>query len=95
MAPGTKLGIDIATILEVTGNRTAQNGQLHTLMVNKVLNCDTDPGLTIDLAYKDMTLAMTAAGEQGIGLPVGAAAHAVYGSARASDLAARDFSALL
>lgn len=95
VAPGTKLGIDIATILEVTGNRTAQNGQLHTLMVNKVLNCDTDPGLTIDLAYKDMTLAMTAAGEQGIGLPVGAAAHAVYGSARASDLAARDFSALL
>lgn len=95
VALGTKLGLDIATILEVTGNTTAQNGQLHTLMVNKVLKGDTEPGFTIDLAYKDMTLAMTAAGERRIGLPVGAAAHAVYGGARATDLAARDYSALL
>lgn len=95
VALGTKLGLDIDTILEVTGNTTAQNGQLHTLMVNKVLKGDTDPGFTIDLAHKDLTLAMTAAGEQRIGLPVGSAAHAVYGGARASDLAARDYSALL
>ena len=95
VALGTKLGLDIATILDVTGSTTAQNGQLHTLMVNKVLKGDTDPGFTIDLAYKDMTLAMTAAGEQRIGLPVGAAAHAVYGAARATDLAARDYSAML
>lgn len=95
VALGSKLGIDIETILKVTGNTTAQNGQLHTLMVNKVLKGDIEPGFTIDLAFKDMTLAMTAAGEQRIGLPVGSAAHAVYGSARASDLAARDYSALL
>lgn len=95
VALGTKLGLDIGTILEVTGNTTAQNGQLHTLMVNKVLKGDTEPGFTIDLAYKDMTLAMTAAGERRIGLPVGAAAHAVYGGARATDLAARDYSSLL
>ena len=95
VALGTKLGLDIDTILQVTGNTTAQNGQLHTLMVNKVLKGDTAPGFTIDLAYKDMTLAMTAAGEKRIGLPVGAAAHAVYGAARASDFAIADYSALL
>lgn len=95
VALGTKLGLEIDTILKVTGSTTAQNGQLHTLMVNKVLKGDTDPGFTIDLAYKDMTLAMTAAGEQRLGLPVGAAAHAVYGGARATDLAARDYSSLL
>lgn len=95
VALGTRLGLDIDTILQVTGNTTAQNGQLHTLMVNKVLKGDTEPGFTIDLAFKDMTLAMTAAGEQRIGLPVGAAAHAVYGGARATDLAASDYSALL
>ena len=96
VALGTKLGLDIDTILKVTGNTTAQNGQLHTLMVNKVLKGDTVPGFTIDLAFKDMTLAMTAAGEQRIGLPVGAAAHAVYGGARAdSEYAVKDYSALL
>jgi len=96
VALGTKLGLDIDTILKVTGNTTAQNGQLHTLMVNKVLKGDTAPGFTIDLAFKDMTLAMTAAGEQRIGLPVGAAAHAVYGGARAdAEYAVKDYSALL
>ena len=95
VALGTKLGLEIGTILQVTGATTAQNGQLHTLMVNKVLKDDTAPGFTIDLAHKDMTLAMTAAGELRMGLPVGSAAHAVYGAARATDFAGRDYSALL
>jgi 4-hydroxybutyrate dehydrogenase/sulfolactaldehyde 3-reductase len=96
VALGTRLGLDIDTILEVTGSTTAQNGQLHTLMVNKVLKGDTQPGFTIDLAFKDMTLAMTAAAETRMGLPVGAAAHAVYGGARAvPEYAAKDYSALL
>lgn len=96
VALGTRLGLDIDTILNVTGSTTAQNGQLHTLMVNKVLKGDTTPGFTIDLAFKDMTLAMTAAAENRMALPVGAAAHAVYGGARAlPDFAAKDYSALL
>jgi len=95
LALGTKLGLDIETMLAVTGSTTAQNGQLHTLMVNKVLKGDIDPGFTIDLAFKDMTLAMTAAAEQRIGLPIGAAAHAAFGGARATDYASRDYSSLL
>lgn len=96
VALGTRLGLDIDTILKVTGSTTAQNGQLHTLMVNKVLKGDTAPGFTIDLAFKDMTLAMTAAAENRMGLPVGAAAHAVYGGARAvPEFASKDYSALL
>jgi len=95
LALGTKLGLGIETMRDVTGATTAQNGQLHVLMVNKVLKGDTTPGFTIDLAFKDMTLAMTAAAEQRIGLPVGAAAHAVYGGARAGDYAGKDYSALL
>nr|WP_245842651.1 NAD(P)-dependent oxidoreductase [Sphingomonas laterariae] len=95
IALGTKLGLDIETMRDVTGATTAQNGQLHTLMVNKVLKGDVTPGFTIDLAFKDMSLAMTAAAEQRIGLPVGAAAHAVFGGARATDFATKDYSALL
>jgi len=95
VALGTKLGLDIETMRKVTAGTTAQNGQFHVLMVNKVLKGDIDPGFTIDLAFKDMTLAMNAAAEQRIGLPVGAAAHAVYGGARATQYASKDYSALL
>jgi 4-hydroxybutyrate dehydrogenase/sulfolactaldehyde 3-reductase len=42
-----------------------------------------------------MTLAMNAAAEQRMGLPVGAAAHAVYGAMRATRYASKDYSALL
>ena len=95
LALGTKLGVDIQTMHDVTGATTARNGQFHVLMVNKVLKGDMEPGFTIDLAFKDLTLAMTAAAENRIGLPVGAAAHAVFGGARATDYASKDYSALL
>jgi len=95
LALGTKLGLDIQTMHDVTGATTARNGQFHVLMVNKALKGDIEPGFTIDLAFKDLTLAMNAAAEQRIGLPMGAAAHAVYGGARATDYATKDYSALL
>jgi len=95
IALGTKLGLDIQTIHDVTANTTARNGQFHVLMVNKVLKGDVDPGFTIDLAFKDLSLAMNAAAEHRIGLPMGAAAHAVFGGARAGEFAVKDYSALL
>jgi 4-hydroxybutyrate dehydrogenase/sulfolactaldehyde 3-reductase len=95
IALGTKLGLDVQTMHDVTGNTTARNGQFQVLMVNKVLKGDIEPGFTIDLAFKDMTLAMNAAAENRIGLPVGAAAHAVFGGARATEYASKDYSALL
>lgn len=95
IALGTKLGLDVGTMHDVTGATTARNGQFHVLMVNKVLKGDVEPGFTIDLAFKDLTLAMNAAAENRVGLPVGSAAHAVYGGARAGDYATKDYSALL
>lgn len=95
LALGTKLGLDIQTMHDVTGNTTARNGQFHVLMVNKVLKGDVEPGFTIDLAFKDLTLAMNAAAENRIGLPMGAAAHAVFGGARSGEYAGKDYSALL
>lgn len=95
IALGTKLGLDIQTMHDVTGGTTARNGQFHVLMVNKALKGDIEPGFTIDLAFKDLTLAMNAAAENRVGLPMGSAAHAVFGGARAKDYALKDYSALL
>ena len=95
IALGTKLGLTPEIMRDVTGATTAANGQFHTLMVNKVLKGDIEPGFTVDLAFKDMTLAINAAAEQRIGLPMGAAALAVYGAARAGKYAGKDYSSLL
>lgn len=95
LALGTKLGLDVEIMRQVTGATTATNGQFQVLMVNKVLKGDIEPGFTIDLAFKDMSLAMNAAAEQRMGLPVGSAAHAVYGAARGTKFAGRDYSSLL
>lgn len=92
---GTKLGLDIETMKNVTGATTANNGQFQIALATKVLTGDVAPGFTVDLAFKDMTLAINAAAENRVGLPVGSAAHAVFGGARASDLHDKDYSSLL
>lgn len=92
---GAKLGLDVDTMKTVTGATTANNGQFQIALAAKVLTGDIAPGFTIDLAFKDMTLAINAAAEQRVGLPVGSAAHAVFGAARATPLHDKDYSALL
>jgi 4-hydroxybutyrate dehydrogenase/sulfolactaldehyde 3-reductase len=92
---GSKLGLSVDTIKSVTGATTANNGQLQIAFANKVLKGDIEPGFTIDLCYKDIGLAMAAAAEQRIGLPVGAAAYSAVGAARATAYASKDYSALL
>lgn len=95
IALGSKLGLDVDIMKTVTGATTATNGQFQVAMAGKALVNDIEPGFTIDLAFKDMTLAMNAAAEQRVGLPVGSAAHAVYGAARGTMFASKDFSSLL
>lgn len=92
---GSKLGLTTEIIKEVTAATTATNGQLQIAFPSKVLKGDIEPGFTLDLTFKDLTLAMNAAAQHRIGLPVGAAAHAVVGAVRATKYAGKDFSALL
>lgn len=92
---GTKLGLDVETMKAVTGSTTATNGQFQVAMASKSLAGDIEPGFTIDLAFKDMGLALNAAAENRMAVPVGAAAYSAYGAARASKYASKDFSALL
>lgn len=95
LALAAKLGIDIAKLKEVNAGTSGTNGQFQFNFANKVLKGDTEPGFTIDLAHKDMSLALQAADEFRLGVPVGSAVHAVYGAARSGPYASKDFSALL
>ena len=90
-----KLDLELDVFKEVNAGTTANNGQFHINFMSKVLKNDVDPGFTIDLAHKDMGLAIEAGNDFRVGLPVGSSVHAVYGQARSSEFAKKDFSALL
>ncbi|MEZ2410709.1 NAD(P)-dependent oxidoreductase [Bosea sp. RCC_152_1] len=90
-----KLGLDIETVKAINAGTTATNGQMQVNFATKSLVGDTQPGFTIDLAHKDVSLAMEAAHANRLGLPVGAAVHAAYGAARSGDYARKDFTAML
>ena len=90
-----KIGLDIDVFKEVNAGTTANNGQFHINFLSKVLKNDIEPGFTIDLAHKDMGLAIETANSFRLGLPVGSAVQAVYGQARSGKFAKKDFSALL
>ena len=90
-----KIGLDLNTFKEVNAGTTANNGQLHINFLSKVLKNDIEPGFTIDLAHKDMGLAIETANSFRVGLPVGSSVQAVYGQARSGKFAKKDFSALL
>lgn len=92
---GAKLGLSVEHMKESNAQSTGSNGQMQVNFPSKVLIGDTAPGFTFDLAHKDMSLALEAAAEMRLGLPAGAAIQAVYGSARGTDYAGRDFSALV
>lgn len=92
---GTKLGLSVDTMKKVTADTTATNGQFQVALATKVLKGDVAPGFTIDLAYKDVSLALEAAKEQRIGLPIGAVARESFGVARGGEYAKRDYSSML
>ena len=90
-----KIGLDLETFKQVNAGTTANNGQFHINFLSKVLQNDIEPGFTIDLAHKDMGLAIQTANSFRVGLPVGSSVQAVYAQARSGKFAKKDFSALL
>ena len=90
-----KIGLDLNTFKEVNAGTTDNNGQFHINFLSKVLQNDIEPGFTIDLAHKDMGLAIETANSFRVGLPVGSSVQAVYAQARSGKFAKKDFSALL
>ena len=95
LALSQRFGLDLETTLEVIHGTTATNGQLKVNWPNKVLAGDTEPGFTIDLAHKDLTLIVGAANSGRVPVPVAAAAREAFSSARARGYGGADFSAMV
>jgi len=95
LALSQRFGLDLATTLDVIHGTTATNGQLKINWPNKVLQGDTEPGFSIDLAHKDLTLIVGAANTARVPVPVAAAAREAFSAARARGYGNQDFSAMV
>jgi 4-hydroxybutyrate dehydrogenase / sulfolactaldehyde 3-reductase len=89
-----KFGLSLEKTLEVIHGTTATNGQLKLNFATKVFKGDIEPGFTIDLAHKDLTLIVEAANAVRVPVPAAAAAREAYNLARARGLGGKDFSAM-
>jgi 4-hydroxybutyrate dehydrogenase/sulfolactaldehyde 3-reductase len=96
LALGSKLGLATATMYDVITTSLASNDHLKTYWPTKVLRGDVDPGFAIDLAYKDLSIGVSAAAAAGVPVPTGAAARECLGKARTDQgLGGKDITAVL
>ena len=95
LALSQRFGLSLEKTLDVVHGTTATNGQLKIAWAAKVLKGDTEPGFTIDLAHKDLTLIVDAANTVQVPMPIGAAARESFSAARTQGQGAKDFSAMV
>ena len=95
LALSQRFGLDLQRTLDVIYGTTAINGQLKIAWPAKVLNGDTAPGFTIDLAHKDLSLIVNAANAAQVPMPMAAAAREAFSAARAAGFGNQDFSAMV
>jgi 4-hydroxybutyrate dehydrogenase/sulfolactaldehyde 3-reductase len=95
IALSQRFGLALEKTLEVIHGTTATNGQLRIAWPSKVLKGDVEPGFTIDLAHKDLTLIVEAANAVKVPVPIAAAAREQFSAARSRGHGAQDFSAMV
>ena len=95
LALSQQFGLSLRKTLDVLYGTTAVNGQLQIAWPAKVLKGDIEPGFTIDLAHKDLTLIVEAANAAKVPMPLGAIAREAYSVARSRGYGGKDFSAMV
>ncbi|MEP6766282.1 MAG: NAD(P)-binding domain-containing protein [Gemmatimonadaceae bacterium] len=95
IALSQRFGLSLETTLNVIHGTTATNGQLKIAWASKVFTGDIEPGFTIDLAHKDLSLIVEAAHHAKVPVPIAAVAREAYTLARAQGHGGKDFSAMV
>lgn len=89
------LGLSFETALKVMSGTPAGKGHFTTSWPNKVLKGDLSPAFMIDLAHKDLGIALDVANQLHVPMPMGAASREVYNQARAAGRGREDWTAIL
>lgn len=89
------LGLSFDVALKVMSGTPAGKGHFTTSWPNKVLKGDLTPAFMIDLAHKDLGIALDVANQLHVPMPLGAASREVYNQARAAGRGREDWTAIL
>lgn len=89
------LGLSFDVALKVMSGTAAGKGHFTTTWPNKVMKGDLSPAFMIDLAHKDLGIALDVANQLHVPMPLGAASREVYNLARAAGRGREDLSAIL
>jgi len=91
---GAVAGIDPEALNQVIRNSSG-NSMSYRGVANKTLKGDWTPSFTIDLAYKDLHLALELADELGVPLPLSAQTHNLMRMARGMGMGGDDATAIM
>ncbi|WP_312315465.1 sulfolactaldehyde 3-reductase [Atlantibacter sp.] len=89
------LGLSFDIAVQVMSGTPAGKGHFTTSWPNKVLKGDLSPSFMIDLAHKDLGIALDVANQLHVPMPLGAASREVYNQARAAGRGREDWTAIL
>ncbi|SHF46867.1 sulfolactaldehyde 3-reductase [Vibrio gazogenes] len=89
------IGLDWDTAMQVMSGTPAGKGHFTTTWPGKVLAGDLSPVFMIDLAHKDLGIALDLANQVHVPMPCGAASRELYSAARAAGRGRQDWTAVL
>lgn len=89
------IGLEFSTALKVMSGTPAGNGHFTTTWPGKVLSGNLDPTFMVDLAHKDLSIALDLANQVNVPMPCGAASRELYSLARAAGRGRQDWTAIL
>ncbi len=92
---GVKAGLALETMLQVMQGTAARTAHLEMTYPAKAFRGDFTPGFLIDLAHKDLGLALRLGAEERTPLAMGAAAREVYSAARARGKGRLDYTGII
>ncbi|TLP47009.1 sulfolactaldehyde 3-reductase [Cohaesibacter sp. CAU 1516] len=95
IALAEKIGLDFDTAMAVMSGTPAGKGHFTTSWPNKVLKGDLSPAFMIDLAHKDLGIALDLANQVGVPMPMGAASRELYNMSRIAGRGRQDWTAVL
>jgi 4-hydroxybutyrate dehydrogenase/sulfolactaldehyde 3-reductase len=91
LAFGLAAGVDQATMVEVISKTPAGLGHITTAWPDKALADNPDPAFQLDLARKDIGLALTAAADAKVPMSTGSVAREIYNVASAAGHGSEDW----
>ena len=88
------IGLDVGMAIDVMAGTAAGQGHMSTTYQAKVLKGDLTPAFMLDLAHKDLGLALDLAAQVQSPAPMGAAAREMYTIARGQGRGKQDWTAI-